>query len=235
MTTFAIPSVNLMPGLRLAAVVRRRRLRLWIGVGVAYVTGCAGVWAAFAAGSPDSSAAAAKIVEVQGRIATSRAEFTQTMTAQKALKVEIDAAREVQEHPDWSVLLRLIARAAGPDVVLSSCDLRPLVSVPVVAKAAPGKKSPPKAPESKIPDTYTLKIVGIAASQNDVPRFDSALEGLRVFQSVDIVSIRAREMVKVQGKDGKEWVSPQLFNFELSCVLSDDGAAMKPSTQEGGK
>jgi hypothetical protein len=125
---------------------------------------------------------------------------------------EAEAAREVQDHPDASILLRLIAGRAGPEVTFDRLDIRPV--------AAAGQKSDIAAPLG-----YVLRLSGLAGAQAEVPRLARELQDLGIFESVAIVGIKAREAPRKLDAKGEEIKTPQLFSFEIEGVFSDNAAA----------
>ena len=106
--------VNLLPGARVAAIRRRGCIKAWVvGCGV-YTLGLA-VWCvALSAGSAWGS--------LKTELEETHAAVQDRSRALAALRAELDSARRAWEasqavgvHPDWSVLLGLLAGTRGDD------------------------------------------------------------------------------------------------------------------------
>ena len=188
---------NLMPRHRLIATRRRARLRAWTAGLTAYgavlVVGyvVAGRFASAAAGDVPRMVEDARSQARTGELASKklRAEVS-------TLSTRLNAARAISQHPDWSVLLGVIAGLRGEDLVLSTIDLSPAAPPP---KASPGR-----------PAMYSLLLAGVSRNHASVTAFVLRLESTGLFESVMLTDTRAAE------SDGEARVS-----FQLRCTLND--------------
>ncbi len=188
---------NLMPRHRLIATRRRARLRAWTTGLAAYVAVLA---VGFLAAGRIASASAG---DVPRMVEDARAQARTGELASKKLRAEVStlstrlsAARAISQHPDWSVLLGIIAGLRGDDLVLSTIDLSPAAPPP---KASPGR-----------PAMYSLRLAGASRNHASVTAFVLRLESTGLFESVMLTDTRASE------SDGEARVS-----FQLRCTLND--------------
>lgn len=170
--------VNLIPASRLRARHRAARLRLWavlVGLYAAALAGAYG-WMHVTWGGKRSNWTVA-LGEAENDIASS----TQTLALRRAALADVEASlranRAVGEQPDWSMLLGLLARHLGQDIVLESLSLRPPDSA---RNAAPG--APPVAP--------IVALGGLARTHAAVSRFTLELENTGVFSRVTLQDTR---------------------------------------------
>jgi Tfp pilus assembly protein PilN len=212
MTALPIPSLNLMPAARVLAGRRRRRVRVWVGVVAVYGALTAGVLGYATWRGANAGSVADELSKAGERIGRLSAGVKAAEARLRAGQLELEAAREVSEHPDMSVLLRLIAQRAGREVTFDRLDIRPV--------AAAGKKS-----DIAAPNGYVLRLSGLAGAQAEVPRLARELQDLGIFESVSIVGIKAREAPRKPDGKGGEIQTPQLFSFEIEGVFSDNAAA----------
>lgn len=212
MTALPIPNLNLMPAARVHAGRRRRRVRAWLTAGCIYGAVLGGAWGYAAFRASQAGSVGDELRTLNERIDRTKADVKEVEGKLLVAQREADAAKEVRDHPDMSVLLRLITVRAGGEITLDRFDLRPA--------PAPGVKS-----DLAAPNGYVLRLSGLAGSQNEVPRFARDLQDLGLFESVSIVGIKAREAPRRPDGQGGEIQSPQLFSFEIDGVLSDKAAA----------
>lgn len=218
MTALSVPSLNLMPAGRLISGKRRRRVRAWACALAVYGTVAAGVWGYFTFMSVTAESVADELAKADARLKTVKAELAQVNAQVTQARREAEARHEVQFHPDFSILLRRVAYAAGGVITLDKVELGPMPT------------TDPKAPKTDLaaPFGYRLKLTGLAATQGDVPTFAKELEKLGLFETVSVQSIRAREAPVIQREDGTKIATPQLFMFEIEGVMSDKGAGGRP-------
>lgn len=170
--------VNLIPASRLRARHRATRLRLWAVVLGVYVVvlGAAYGWMYVNWGEKRSNwtvalgQAEAEIESANQALALRRASLAEA-------EASLRANRAVGDQPDWSMLLGLLARRLGDDIVLESLSLRPPESA---RNAAPG--APPVAP--------IVAIGGLARTHAAVSRFTLGLEETGVFSRVTLQDTR---------------------------------------------
>lgn len=197
-------AVNLLAARRVEALSRKRRTRAWSLTLAMYVLCIIGVWSGFAASMHAASPAKA-LADVQVQL-DARTTEQQSITAELAkLRSQADLADAVADHPDWSLLLRLIAGANGEAVGLSRITL---VTTPA-ASTAKGSDLPEHGP-------WSVSIAGLAPSQRAASEFVARLEALRLFASVTLTETRERA--------GVEGDSPQV-DFAVVCTLTERAPA----------
>lgn len=193
-------SANLLSAARLAALSRRRRTRGWTALLSGYTLAVGVAWLGFAAAMRTTSSAEA-LADVQVRLdarETERINLAKEIAKREARLALTDA---VVDHPDWSLLLRLIASANGQEVGLHRVTV---VATPA-ADAAKGGDLPVHGP-------WTVSLAGMAPSQRAASEFVARLEALRVFASVTLTETRERE-----GLAG----GPALVDFAVLCTLRE--------------
>jgi Tfp pilus assembly protein PilN len=161
--------VNLIPAYRVAARKQRGRLRLWGAIGAGYAMAVAVVylWMAAAWGGR-SHDQRSHLAAVETRLADSN----RALKARQASLAEAEAnhrANElVGEQPDWSMLLGLLGRTVGQEVVLEQVALRP------------------PDPNSKVYQPPVLALNGLGRTHGAVTGFVLRLEETKVFSKVTI-------------------------------------------------
>ncbi len=205
-------SINLLPAARQKASRTRARARAWIIGGTLYGAALGLASAMVAVRSSGAAEVSAKLADSAARGAELDEQLKAVRGTMATTRREAEAVREIQEHPDWSALVGCLARAAGPTLILDHCSLRP---TPAKDGGGKGEKL------ANVPSGFTLSLTGLAVSNADVAEFTENLERLKLFESVSIVSIRAREGARVP----REGESGTLVSFDIVCALSDAGAA----------
>lgn len=208
-------SCNLLsPAARLRLRVQDR-LRSWSVILSGYLlvltVGSIGAWSSsrsnvvlahdvVVAAEADAIAMEAKLDEVYSKVRQQR--------------VRLASELAVGRHPEWSVLLALIARLKGPDVDLSGIDLRPLAEPLQEAKAAR-------------PTRYRLQIVGTATTHAELAALVLRFERVGIFEHVVLAQNRMMQG-GVEGRaEGVEFVVQAELND--SPVSEPNGAKAKVS------
>jgi len=171
-------SVNLIPANRRAAAARDKRIRTWGVVGAGYALVLLGVCGALAADSGEIRTASQAALKAQQRLDKVELEVTKATGTLAATRVQLEAARAVGKHPDWSRLLAAIAELKGDRVALTQLELGSVGVAPEAAESKPEAKSAAKA------RAYTLRIAGLAEEAKDASAFVAALEASQVFDEV---------------------------------------------------
>lgn len=193
-------AVNLLAARRVEALRRRRRTRAWSLTLAAYVLAIFAVWSGFAASMQMDSPAKA-LADVQVRL-DARTTEQQSLTAELAkLRSQADLADAVADHPDWSLLLRLIAGANGEAVALNRITL--------ITTPAPSTVKGSDLPEH---GPWSLSMAGLAPSQRAASEFVARLEALNLFASVTLTETRERA--------GVAGDSPQV-DFAVVCTMTE--------------
>ena len=166
--------VNLIPAPRREAKRRRRLMRLCAASCMAYAAAVVGASMASIAVWPGPSAQDHRdLQEAEQQIQHKQHQLAFTHAQLTAAKLTLDAERRVAGQPDWSILLVLMADKAGEQVVLKSCQVRPLTGD--VKLAAAGGASP------------TVEANGVGRSQLAVSQFVLRLERSGLFSKVALV------------------------------------------------
>jgi Tfp pilus assembly protein PilN len=203
-------SVNLIPAPRRDAKRRRRHRTTCTAACGAYaaVLACAVGVARIVWGS------AAVTEELDGRIATAEKDIQrlerQTADARVELataRATVEANRTVAGQPDWSVLLALLAKTIGDDVVLRTVSLAPPPNV--AAAPAPGTPGASATAVNAMPDVV-LDIGGIGRSQLAVSQHVLRLEQTGLFSKVTLLDT------------GREpYLNGNAIAFRLQCTFGD--------------
>jgi hypothetical protein len=205
-------SVNLIPGPRRDAKRRRRHRNTCVAACGAYaaVLACAVGVARIVWGG------AAVVEELGTRIETAEKDIhrleRQTADARVELataRATVEANRTVAGQPDWSVLLGLLAKTTGDDVVLRAVSIAPPPNVagpaPVAAGTAGANATQPKA----MPDVV-LDVGGIGRSQLAVSQHVLRLEQTGLFSKVTLLDT------------GREaYLNGNAIAFRLQCTFGD--------------
>ena len=143
-------SVNLIPAARRNAKRCRQRVRQWITICVLYAivsSAAAGAWR-WSLGGDDPG--------IEQHLATASADIdrasnalTFTNSQLSAARSQIAANRQILSQPDWSLLLALLGKQTGGNIVLRSFELK--------AADAPAGEKAPAAPK------LTLRLSGFSA------------------------------------------------------------------------
>jgi len=192
-------AVNFLPQPRRLAAQRRRRTRMWSLGCAGYGLVLATAWAAGAAGHGADDTAAAELTSLQSKIEARDADLAALRIADAGVNRRLDAARSVAEHPDWSILLRLLADLRGADVALDR--------VAVVQR--PGKV-PAEGPGR---GGATLTLGGVALTSRAASEFVMRMESHGLFESVVLQEVRTRP--------GNAEGSPALTSFSVTAALAD--------------
>jgi Tfp pilus assembly protein PilN len=181
---------NLLPAHRQSALQRRRAIRRWTLINGVYLglLLMAGVAYAYGTLSPRSPGeAASNLNELNSTLVSVRQQTT-------ALNINLRAAQEITERPDWSILLAVLADSLGDDVVLEAVD------VPA-----------PADPAGPLPQPQRLRLVAQAQSQAAATQFVLRLEALRLFSRVQLEKTTT---TTARGGTG--------VRFQVNCRFAED-------------
>jgi len=196
-------SVNLIPPDRLAGKTIRGHLRIWSAVGTVYLLVLvAALGACYAAwGRNDNVGLAKQLASTQLQIDETAAAMSE-MTAQLSKAKEALATVEtVADQPDWSILLALLAKQTGKDVVLQACQVAP-------EKGPSGIGDPSGENSTSEGATYRLALVGFGQTQQAVSRFLLELDRVEVFDEVRLVK-----------SNRQPFLEGQAVAFRIECNL----------------
>jgi Tfp pilus assembly protein PilN len=184
-------SVNLIPIHRQLRDARAARICSWAWVvgGLSLLLTMA--WACCAI-VPSQAVAppAAALTKATTEISKANEETAALRRELAALREQTLSARGITEQPDFSLLLALLSRAVGEDVVLNQCEL--------THDNAKVKSSP----------ADVLRISGFARNQPAVAAFMLELESTEIFKSVTLV--RSNE---------EPWMAAKAAGFQVRCSI----------------
>ncbi len=195
-----VRGIDLLPRACREALAARRRARVWVIVCFLYGALVTFSWLA----SPGPAPALASELARASALAQVRERDLSLLRAEvKELSRAVSHAQAVGDHPDWSRLLALVARARGEKVVLARIAVEP-------ASAAPAERAQARTSDANARPAYELSLAGTGASQAAVSEYVLTLERLGLFESVTLVETRARATA-----DGVQGV----VEFSLRCRL----------------
>jgi Tfp pilus assembly protein PilN len=171
-------TINLIPAARRAAKRRRFHVRCCIAACIAFLFAASGLSAAWRATAAESdsgvndqlAAVASEIDHNTKAVATSGAQID-------ALRTQLAANRQVLSQPDWSLLLALLGKELGDQIVLNGCALK-LDDAPAAAGASTA---------SPRPGGLVLHLSGFGKSNQAVTDFVLRLESTQLFSRVSLV------------------------------------------------
>lgn len=191
-------AVNLLPAYRIKASHRRRTHMHWtcaiIGYTAVLVCGCAMFTSFFIVDRSESRA----LSELEADLASAKDLARNVSATNRGLEARLKAAALAGDHPDWSVVLALLAKSRTDGVKLESIAMTP------------------SAGQSK---GVSFRMTGVGVARSDVTGFVSALEDLNLFDSVVAVEIRARD-----GTSAREYVFELLCDIKGEPVRNAGGA-----------
>ncbi|MDX2132052.1 MAG: PilN domain-containing protein [Planctomycetota bacterium] len=201
-------ALNLLPASRVRALRLRARARAWTGACAAYVVLLGAGWAWTALSRPATASPAGDLAETQTRLADAERACQALRRSVSVADERLSTARAVGDHPDWSLLLDLLARAKRADVAFERVSL------------SSRGGGPPRAGEGLVRrGPWTLSLAGVGGSQRAVSDFALRLEESGVFESVAVVELRSRGDARPD--------RPALVEFGVQCALRD-GASKEP-------
>ena len=191
-------SINLIPLQRLEARHRRRRIRAWTTAisiyAVLLIAGSAAVHIFWDKTERELSQELAtidrKLTDLNRQLQAIHPELTEAT-------IQLDASRAVAVQPDWSVLLALLSRLRGENIVLERCALIPEtvlpesrpapVSVPTTPVTATSAGPARTARSVRKAMNVRLEIKGLGRTHQDVSRFVLSLEETGLFNEVKLM------------------------------------------------
>ena len=215
-------SINLIPAARRDAKRRRKHRNACVTACCAYgvvLLGALGLVHVVSTGGRGEPVAAG-LAKAEADIERYQQQSTAARSELAAAKATIEANRTVAEQPDWSILLALLAKATGEDVVLRSVLVAPPTNAPMSAAAAPGKPgAPPPAPE------VVLELTGVGQSQLAVSQHVLRLEQTGLFSKVTLLDTNR-----------EAYVNSNVIGFRLQCYFGEPARqpqAAIPTPQPG--
>lgn len=201
----SVEKVNLIPPARVSSIRVRRRVRTWSVASAGYAMLAVGACLTMASERAEGPGARSDLDRLQRTLEARKADLKNARAQAADFQRRVDAADWVTKHPDWSVLLRMLASLRGSDVMLGAIALEPLPEAPPDAA-----KPAPKAGVRPASEAYTLHVEGTAREQLSVADFAQALQDSGVFRGVRLVDSKA----EVEGE-------VSVVRFRLICDLGD--------------
>ena len=192
-----VQSRNLIPLHRLEAGRRRRRLQAWVAAAsvyaaalVAVYVGCVCAWGV------DAKALARRHQATGQRVQQIRRQIEKAQADLAEARRTVEANEAISGHPDWSLLLMLLAHHMNESVVLQECSLTP----------GNAEDDPPAEPT----DTggWRLDMNGFGREVTAVSQFALALEKTGLFNEV-----RLLKTVR------QPFLAGQATHFQIRCDL----------------
>ncbi len=198
--------VNLIPTSRKQALARACRCRHWSAGLLLYVGALAATYiVAHQVVGDKSVALAASETKIDDEISGAGRLKDVLGRSIASAQWQLETARFIGRHPDWSVLLTVVARQLGEDVVLSNMALTP---VKAGGEPAPGGKVKPRGDAEII----LVEVAGMAQSQPAVSAFILRLEKTGVF-----------DKVRLLGTQRQPFLTGSAVTFRLECTLEGRG------------
>jgi hypothetical protein len=215
-------AVNLIPARRIVARQRLRHVRRAIAACWSWTILIIGVCAAGQSVGPasfggDSANLDSKLEKAARELEAGQQTLTTVREELSGLQATLRATRGIANQPDWSILLALLGKATGDDVMLRSLDLQPGDSL------SSGKNDKPAAPPVAVkggspaasrPPAFVLNLTGLAQTQPAVTQFVLRLERLGIFSRVTLLDT-SREPFR----DG------EATSFRLECLIGGSSPA----------
>lgn len=195
---------NLLPrGLAEARACRIRRHR-WMMALAAYTGAlsvvCGSMWMIT---QPGLASASTELAELTQRNRESSQSIDAFERQFKTINDALEHRQNLSEQPDFSVLLKLIARSVDSSTVLRQLSLRGSGSDKLRATPAPSGSD-------REPRYFVLLIQGTSAGENGVTHFSSKLAAAGLFDRVEL------------RRTGRDLAGPGGgVAFELECFISE--------------
>lgn len=174
-------AVNLLPPAYIHARLARRRCAGWsVATSVfGLLLACAAVGLGLGM-QRDETDPAPKIGLLEGQIREKQRAVEQAKAKSRALTTRLAAARAVGVHPDYSVLLGLLAGLREGEITLASVAVASRVTTEALAAGPRSKAKPKETPHIE------LALTGLARSPAAVAAFVLRLEKTGLFASVSL-------------------------------------------------
>lgn len=197
-------SANLLPATYRRQIARQDRAARWSVFIAAYAVALVIVWLSsrqYVAGG--RSALERRVGAIDAEIAGINSGITGLK--EKAIRVQasLTTARSIADHPDWSVLLSLIASLKSADIEIDRVALGP--------RTAEGKPGSAKSTKG-----VWVRLSGLAKDHQAIAHFALRLEGAHLFDRVALEDAR------------KSAVGPEgLVGFEIEAQIDEQTGASK--------
>lgn len=199
--------INLIPAARHDARRRRRHARWCMTSCVLYAliagAGAAACRCAWGAVDP---ALAVRVSSIADQTKHAQAAATLTRAQLAAVRATLQADRQLTAQPDWSLLLALLSREAGDQIIFHTCALAPRAAASLVAPAVAISAASAK-PISHPNAELTLKVTGVGMSQIAISAFVLRLEKTHLFSKVSV------------NTHADTYLGAEVVAFDIDCPL----------------
>jgi len=212
-----VQPINLIPAPRRQARARRARLRSW-GVVLVFYTAAvlAGYAACYALKDDESEAMLRESRQASDDVRDCRQEMRRLGVHVAAVERELTATRAVAQHPDWSLLLAVLAKTLSDEVVLEYCALTPVEEEPPEDKDDSKDEDRPgadpnslEAMSASLYRSFRFQVTGVAKAQTAVSRFVLRLEKIGLFDEVKMIKTSRRSFLESRA-----------IGFEVECLMN---------------
>ena len=189
--------------------VRKQRAyaKRWLAICLIYslvlLVGCGVYRVVWGLNTPDTGTGLLDL-EAQARSIQKKIDRMQTHLVES--KLSLQANRDLEEHPDWSLLLRFLAGMLGEDLFLRECDVQ--ASSPSLPQATPENRLIQQVDSPASQPTVRLSIKGMGRSLEAVSQFTVRIEQTQLFTQVKLIDTHIEPYLK-----GKVIV------FRVECTL----------------
>lgn len=199
--------VNLIPAPRVRTARRRVRTHRWAAVCTTYILMLAVIYLAcrFRWTGQCDPAAREEMAQIVADIEQYNRRIASTRMISSAIEAKSEANQAVKNQPDWSVLLAMLSKNLGPDVVLKNCKLNMAEGVSVISIS---DEVPVTSSRTKDRRQFMLELSGLGRTQTAVSQFVLRLEKSGLFDKVKLVRT-TRE----------SFYSGKAVSFDLVCSL----------------
>lgn len=206
-------AVNLMPRRRVLERARQRHLLHWFVGGGIYGVLIAALWISVHLMSAQRySALDGKLQAVNAAIDRSTTQLQAIAPKLVEINASVAADRRIARKPDWSLLLDMLAKLLGRHVVLSGCDLRPVMGIRSAgvgpAMPLPAAGAAKGAGDAPVDGGYTLELTGIGDAQTEVSQYVLRLEQSGIFKRVKLIDTHKQMLLGHSG-----------IGFKIVCQL----------------
>jgi len=177
-------------------------------LGVYSAVALAGYAACFAFAGGEADVIRARLAEATAQVQRRRGEIRALSDKAATVRRELEAIRSVAGHPDWSLLLTLLADALSDSLVLEICTLAPTGPPGSIAKDKEADPNSLDTMTARLRQSYVLQLAGVAKTQTAVSRFVLRLEQIGLFRRVKLVQTSRRT-----------FAGRRAIVFKIECLL----------------
>ena len=202
--------VNMIPAGRLQVKRLKARWRFWARIGGAYgvllavvLSSAYGLW------SEDDSAVRQELQSASERIQNGTTSIIEARKHLANAMTAFQASQAIEDQPDWSRLLALLAEGLGGDVVLSGCRLLALDNqAKDLVTRIEQLQGTSAASLAFGPRQYQLQVTGFGTTRHAVSEFTLRLERTGLFAAVRCIH-----------SDRQPFLDGEAMAFTVECQL----------------